>query len=112
MLLSRLLSHEHVLNVITSRKTELVFDFHKKLMRETEGQTNWRVHLVNFLPSSYCKHSSYLEKQDTKSILVVLAKKNDSCSGGLPGGKLAANLKSDSMLILGHFDASFTSAVN
>lgn len=36
MLISRLLSHEHVLNVITSRETELVFDFHKKLMRETD----------------------------------------------------------------------------
>lgn len=36
MFISRLLSHEHVLNVITSRETELVFDFHKKLMRETD----------------------------------------------------------------------------
>lgn len=36
MFISRLLSHEHVLNVITSRETELVSAFHKKLMRETE----------------------------------------------------------------------------
>lgn len=33
---SRLLSHEHVSNVITRRKTELVFGFHKSLMKETD----------------------------------------------------------------------------
>lgn len=48
MFISRLLSHEHVLNVITSRETELVFDFHKKLMRETDrdrqiGEFTWLI---------------------------------------------------------------------
>lgn len=48
MFISRLLSHEHVLNVITSRETGLVFDFHKKLMRETDrdrqiGEFTWLI---------------------------------------------------------------------